>query len=127
MMMKEFTERTGFEPTAEEYREIEKEYMASDIHKDDFCKRWKKQGNIGRLERQRARRIEELEKQLEKTIKEAEKTEKETEKLRLEQWVATYDKLCEANKRADEAEKKLATLMAAFEAITGKEDINKVA
>ena len=60
MMKSEFIERTGFEPTEAEYREIEAEYMGCDIDKDEFCKTWKKQGGIQRLMRLRARRIEEL-------------------------------------------------------------------
>lgn len=66
MMKSEFIERTGFEPTEAEYREIEAEYMGCDIDKDEFCKTWKKQGGIQRLMRLRARRIEELEAELEK-------------------------------------------------------------
>lgn len=38
MMKSEFIERTGFEPTEAEYREIEAEYMGCDIDKDEFCK-----------------------------------------------------------------------------------------
>lgn len=38
MMKSEFIERVGFEPTADEYREIEQEYMGCDIDKDQFCK-----------------------------------------------------------------------------------------
>ena len=64
MMKSEFIERTGFEPTEAEYREIEAEYMGCDIDKDEFCKTWKKQGGIQRLMRLRARRIEELEAEL---------------------------------------------------------------
>lgn len=41
MMRSEFIERTGFEPTADEYAEIEQEYMGCDIDKDLFCKQWK--------------------------------------------------------------------------------------
>lgn len=61
MMMSEFVERVGFEPTAAEYAEIEQEYMGCDVDKDKFCKEWKKNGGIQRLCRMRARRIEELE------------------------------------------------------------------
>ena len=61
MMMSEFIERVGFEPTAAEYAEIEQEYMGCDVDKDKFCKEWKKNGGIQRLCRMRARRIEELE------------------------------------------------------------------
>lgn len=64
MMKSEFIERTGFEPTAEEYEVIEEEYMGCDIDKDQFCKEWKKNGGIQRLSRQRARRIEELEEKI---------------------------------------------------------------
>lgn len=64
MMISEFIERTGFEPTAAEYAEIESEYMGCDIDKDKFCRQWKKNGGIQRLSRQRVRRIEELEQQL---------------------------------------------------------------
>ncbi len=60
-MMSEFIERTGFEPTAAEYREIEAEYLGCDIDKDKFCKQWVKNGGIQRLSRIRVRRIEELE------------------------------------------------------------------
>lgn len=61
MMMSEFIERVGFEPTAAEYAEIEQEYMGCNVDKDKFCKDWKKNGGIQRLCRMRARRIEELE------------------------------------------------------------------
>lgn len=61
MMMSEFIERVGFEPTAAEYAEIEREYMGCDVDKDKFCKEWKKNGGIQRFCRMRARRIEELE------------------------------------------------------------------
>lgn len=61
MMMSEFIERVGFEPTAAEYADIDQEYMGCDVDKDKFCKEWKKNGGIQRLCRMRARRIEELE------------------------------------------------------------------
>lgn len=40
MMMNEFVERTGFEPTMEEYREIEEAYYNFDGDKNAFCKHW---------------------------------------------------------------------------------------
>lgn len=61
MMMSEFIERTGFEPTGEEYRAIEEEYMGCSEDKDTFCKNWKKNGGIQRLTRMRATKIENLE------------------------------------------------------------------
>ena len=65
MMKSEFIEKTGFEPTPDEYAQIEHDYMGCDIDKDQFCKEWKKNGGIQRLTRMRARRIEELEYELE--------------------------------------------------------------
>lgn len=41
MTQKEFTERTGYTPTPEEYTEIENMYMNTDIDKDEFCSAWK--------------------------------------------------------------------------------------
>ena len=60
MMRSEFIERTKFEPTCDEYYEIEQEYMGCDVDKDQFCKQWLKAGGVQRLSRMRARRIEEL-------------------------------------------------------------------
>ena len=76
MMMCEFIERTGFEPTAAEYQQIEAEYMGCDIDKDKFCRDWKRNGGIQRLSRMRIRRIEELEQQLATARKHSEESEK---------------------------------------------------
>ena len=48
MMMNEFIERTGFEPTAEEYAEIEEQYYSFDGDKDAFCEHWKDGQNYNR-------------------------------------------------------------------------------
>ena len=40
MMMSEFIERTGFEPTYEEYAEIEEAYYHFSGNKDEFCKQF---------------------------------------------------------------------------------------
>lgn len=69
MMLSEFTERTGFEPTATEYADIEAGYMHRDIDKNQFCKEWVDNGGIQRVTRNRARKIEELEQQLERAKK----------------------------------------------------------
>lgn len=45
MNIKEFTERTGFYPTHEHYKFIEKAYMAFDGDKDAFCKAYKTNEN----------------------------------------------------------------------------------
>lgn len=143
MMKSEFTERTGFEPTEAEYREIEAEYMGCDIDKDEFCKTWKKQGGIQRLMRLRARRIEELEAELVKKkndydrmdVQYCEKINRlngeknselnilkhDNEVLKSNQ-KRIADQLAKESERANEAERKLAVLKEAFAIITGKED-----
>lgn len=45
MNIKEFTERTGFYPTYEHYKFIEKSYMDFDGDKDAFCKAYKANEN----------------------------------------------------------------------------------
>lgn len=142
MMKSEFIERTGFEPTEEEYREIEAEYMGCDIDKDEFCKTWKKQGGIQRLMRLRARRIEELEAELvkekndydrmdtqycEKINRLNDEKNNEMRNLKHDNEVLRNNQsnlssqLAEETARADEAERKLAVLKEAFAIITGKE------
>lgn len=64
MMRSEFIERTGFDPTAEEYAEIEAQYMESDLDKDKFCAKWKRDGGIIRYANARRNRAEELERTL---------------------------------------------------------------
>ena len=44
MMMQEFTERTGFEPTFDEYAEIEEAYYEFEGDKDAFCADFVKNG-----------------------------------------------------------------------------------
>lgn len=135
MMMSEFIERTGFEPTGAEYEQIEAEYMGTEIDKDQFCKEWKKNGGIQRLMRLRARRIEELEAEVRQRSKEYDELdaarckqisrEQEARKAKekeLEQtiqtlrwnWEETDRQLADANKRAAEAEQQLATIREAF-------------
>ena len=40
MMQSEFTERTGYAPSSEEYRVIEDMYLMCEVNKDEFCKIW---------------------------------------------------------------------------------------
>lgn len=60
MMMSEFIERTGFEPSAEEYEKIEEQYYNFDGDKDAFCTNWLTQGGILRCCKERALKIEQL-------------------------------------------------------------------
>ena len=64
MMRSEFIERTGFDPTAEEYKEIESQYMDSDLDKDKWCSKWKRDGGIIRYANARRKHAEELERTL---------------------------------------------------------------
>lgn len=142
MMKSEFIERTGFEPTEAEHREIEAEYMGCDIDKDEFCKAWKKQGGIQRLMRLRARRIEKLETELVKEKNDYDRMDAQycTKINELEKQISddglalnsmnaqmglmrnkAAGEIEELLKRATEAERKLAVLKEAFAIITGKE------
>jgi len=78
MMMQEFIDRTGFEPSIEEYKEIEEAYYRFDGNKDAFCKRWKEDGGADRLAKERLRQIEALKKEL---ASEKERANKEILKL----------------------------------------------
>lgn len=143
MMKSEFMDRTGFEPTEAEYRDIEAEYMGCDIDKDEFCKQWKKQGGIQRLMRLRARRIEELESQLAAEKRDYERMDAQycerinrlNDEKNSEMDILKHDndvlksnqkriadQLVKESERANEAERKLAVLKEAFAIITGKED-----
>lgn len=84
MMKLEFIQLTGFEPTADEYREIEAEYIHCDINKKEFCKNWCKDGGARRLMRLRAAKIEELEKKLEAKEKQVDCYKDEINLLRAE-------------------------------------------
>lgn len=49
MMIREFIERTKYEPTAEEYHYIEESYYESDcVDKNEFCKQWLKDKKSGK-------------------------------------------------------------------------------
>lgn len=69
MMMSEFIARTKFEPTAEEYQQIEEQYYQFEGNKDQFCRSWVRHGGIQRLSRERVRKINDLKKQLEELNK----------------------------------------------------------
>lgn len=60
MMMSEFIDRTGFEPTASEYEKIEKAYYDFDGDKDAFCKAFVKDDGARKLCKARAAEIDRL-------------------------------------------------------------------
>lgn len=64
MMMSEFIERTGFQPTASEYAKIEDAYYNFDGDKDAFCKAFVNNGGELRIYKTRAEEIARLNSQL---------------------------------------------------------------
>lgn len=88
MMMNEFIERTGIEPTAEEYNEIEEAYYKFDGDKDAFCKHWKETVGADGICKARAEKIAQLRATMLETEKslmaENEKLEKRIARLEAE-------------------------------------------
>ena len=64
MMMAEFIERTGFEPTASEYAKIEEAYYDFNGNKDEFCKAFVKNGGEKEIYKARSEEIAQLKSQL---------------------------------------------------------------
>lgn len=64
MMMQEFTQRTGFEPTLEEYAEIEEAYYEFDGNKDEFCEDFVKNGGAQKAYEARAQKIAQIKSQM---------------------------------------------------------------
>lgn len=60
MMKHEFTDLTGFEPSTEEYEEIEEMYYAFDGDKREFCKYFVATGGIQKIYDERLATIERL-------------------------------------------------------------------
>lgn len=60
MLWQEFVTRTGFEPTFEEYAEIEEAYYQFDGNKDAFCEDFVKNGGEQRIYDARTQKIEQL-------------------------------------------------------------------
>lgn len=73
-MIQEFIDRTGYEPSYDEYRLIEDSYYEYDGNKDDFCKQWKKDKKSGNWEKELKLRmkLEEQKHEYEEKIKEIE-------------------------------------------------------
>lgn len=74
MMMSEFTERTGYEPSYDEYKMIEASYYEFDGDKNAFCKQWKKDQKNGQWAKELKLRqtIEEQKNEYEAKIEEIE-------------------------------------------------------
>lgn len=85
MMMQEFIDRTGFEPTPDEYSEIEEAYYRFNGNKDAFCSHWLKTVGLEGIANARAAKIEQMRSTAVETEKELMKTiaERDTEIERL--------------------------------------------
>lgn len=108
MMMREFIERTGYEPTIEEYGFIEESYYDFDGNKDDFCKAWLKDKKDGHWEKELKLRqkIEKMENANREKIEEMEST--------ISFYRPYYDRSRQFAKQLEEANSKLERLERVF-------------
>ena len=91
MMMSEFVERTGFQPTADEYEQIKSAYYNFDGDKDAFCKAFVEQGGELKIYKARAEEIARLRSQMLEIEKEH-KREMADRDRRIDQLTAELDK-----------------------------------
>ena len=86
MMLHEFTDLTGFEPSTEEYAEIEEQYYAFDGDKKAFCNSFVRNGGAQKIYDKRLETIEHLRSTMMETEKNLMQTlkEKDTQIARLE-------------------------------------------
>ena len=64
MTQQEFTQRTGFYPTAEQFEAIHELYMESDKDKDAWCKEWKRKGGVEKCSKENVINVESLRREL---------------------------------------------------------------
>ena len=116
MMIHEFTERTGYEPTMEEYRFIEESYYDFDGQKDEFCKAWLKDKRNGSWEKElRFRKmLEEQKESFEKKLSEKEET--------ISFYRPYFDRTRELSKQLEEANKKLERLERVFHRVFDQQE-----
>lgn len=93
MMMSEFIDRTGFEPTAKEYAKIEEAYYDFDGDKDAFCKAFVKDGGARKLCKARAAEIDRLNSLLLESERQYKKDMADREK-RIDELTAELDREC---------------------------------
>lgn len=101
MMMSEFIERTGYEPSYEEYHYIEESYYEFPGNKDEFCKQWKKDQKDGHWQRELSlmKAMDQMKAEYEEKIKEQEDS--------LKFYRPYFDKAYKAEKELAEANNKL--------------------
>ena len=104
MMMSEFIERTGYQPSHEEYSHIEESYYHFDGDKDAFCKQWKKDFKDGHWARELSFRKSAEQMQAEYLAK----IEEQEENLKF--YRAQFDESIKVRKELEEAREKLARL-----------------
>ena len=90
MMMSEFIERTGFEPTADEYAKIEEAYYNFDGDKNAFCKAFVDGHGVSRICRARADEIARLRSMMLETEKQFKKDVADRDR-RIDQLTAELD------------------------------------
>lgn len=111
MMMSEFIERTGYQPSHEEYSHIEESYYHFDGDKDAFCKQWKKDFKDGHWARELSLRKSAEQMQVEYLAK----IEEQEENLKF--YRAQFDESIKVRKELEEAREKLARLERAFKRV----------
>lgn len=116
MMMSEFVERTGYQPSSEEYEHIEESYYTFPGNKDEFCKQWKKDYKDGHWERELTLRKSMAAMQSEYLAK----IEEQEESLKF--YRKEMDKLRQARKELAEAHNKLSSLERCFKRVFEVED-----
>lgn len=67
MTQQEFTERTGFHPTTEQFEAIHKAYLRSEKDKDEWCKEWKRNRGIELYSKESALEVHSLREKVETT------------------------------------------------------------
>ena len=111
MMMSEFIERTGYQPSHEEYSHIEESYYHFDGDKDAFCKQWKKDFKDGHWARELSFRKSAEQMQAEYLAK----IEEQEESLKF--YRAQFDESIKVRTELEEAREKLARLERAFKRV----------
>lgn len=115
MMMSEFVERTGYQPSNEEYAHIEESYYTFPGNKDEFCAQWKKDYKDGHWERELTLRRRMAAMQAECTARI--EGQKETIKF----YQAQADESIKVRKALEQAQDKLARLERCFARVFGNE------
>lgn len=93
MLVSEFIDRTGYQPTAEEYETIERAYMRFAGDKDEFCREWCKKnadlaGQLDRIRKKQAYVSEQEDKTIARVQRHIWKRTNHGEKLSREQFAS---------------------------------------